>query len=337
MEPKRLGVVLRHIWERQKDYNRTVIRSDGTDPDAPDRHFWSKQYLLGLISEVDEVLDMLRWKRHRRNKTKVIRHNLAMELADLTKYVMSLWQIWDFDVEEVLEHVNYKNVVLEEQWRMEHTTLPEKVLLCDMDGTLVDYRAGLLKFLQEQGYDPDLTGREEHYAMDLALALGWTEYHTLKDQFEEGGGYNHYMPPYPDTLQPLLHRQQDQIGLVVVTARPQYLSRTWGDSLSWLRKQRISVDRLHLTGSERLSIAIELREQGHDVVVWDDEPLNCQRFAEEGFPVFMRDQPYNQGLEHPNIKRINQFGSLLMDCWRYKPGWWERWLAEQEEETPNGT
>lgn len=297
-----LGTDLLRSWEEQQNYNRAIMVEHGTE----DPSEWTQTYLMGLVSEIDEVLRELHWKRHRRGSGRVIESNLARELADLTKFVLSLWQVWGFSPEQMLNYVREKNEVLNFQWYqdqdrpMPHTA----TILFDLDGTVANYREGLVEYLRKHaGVEGD--HRTVFYQMDLATGMDYNDYHEHKDRFEEQGGYRE-LPPIKDAVQ-ALKLMGDRVNLCAVTARPKYLSRSWADTFYWLKHHVRQPDRLWLAGGERLRIAKDLRDQGYNVVCWEDAPVEALRFAEHGFQVWMRATDYNEGMAHKNIHRIQKF------------------------------
>jgi len=307
-----LGRDLVAAWNGQSEYNDLVRERDGSkDPTE-----WTLTYILGMVSEMDEVLRELHWKKNRARSGKVIESNLARELADLTKFVLSLWQQWGFTPEDMLGYVLEKNEVLSFQWQQDQDlTIPyHRVILFDMDGTVADYRTGLVSYLRSKEGAED--NRQEHYEMDLATGLDYEVYHRHKNTFEENGGYKD-LPSYVDATNALRLIGQN-VGLCAVTARPKYLSRSWIDSYTWLKHHIRQPDQLWLMGGERLALAKRLREKGHDVVCWEDAPMEALRYAEHGFQVWMRNQPYNlDSPDHPNIYRVDTFS---MDVAEYFGG-----------------
>lgn len=300
----KLGKLLTDTWNEQQDYNDNIQKNEGSaDPSE-----WTQTYLLGLMSEIDEVLRELHWKRHRKGSGRVILSNMGRELADLTKYVFSLWQAWGFSEEDMLRFVAEKNEILEAQWKQDqdHPLPHNKVILFDLDGTVADYRKGLAEYLEER------TGATDHrkmfYQMDLATGLDFEIYHEHKDAFEENGGYRE-LPEYPDAIR-TLNLLKSHVSLVAVTARPKYLARSWADTYYWLKEKVRAPDRLWLCGGERLSYAKRMREQGYKVVCWEDSPVEALRFAEHGFRVWMRDAPYNRGALAPQHENIVRFTAM---------------------------
>jgi hypothetical protein len=98
---------------------------------------------------VHEFLREVDWKAHRaplRFGT-AVRDNLACELADATKYLWSLWQEAGFDADEMLASVASRSETVWARWHQETEELDisRPVLLLDLDGSVADFAAGLLR------------------------------------------------------------------------------------------------------------------------------------------------------------------------------------------------
>ncbi|MCG8620170.1 MAG: hypothetical protein MI802_28450, partial [Desulfobacterales bacterium] len=236
--------------------------------------------------------------------------NIGRELADVTKYVISLWELFGFSPTEMLSFVDDKTEELERLWRQEFTPIPSgsKVAIVDLDGTLADYRAGFVSWLKEEKglrvpYDPSAT-----LSMEVDLGIDYLGYVKLKEEFEASGGYR-TLPMYEEVPSLLYHLSTlDKVSIVVFTARPQQiLSHIRQDTWSWLRSHNLAgyISELHVVPSEaRIVKARELQDRGHPVVLLDDDPTTCLRAASSGIPVFMRSHNYNLSTEHRNITRV---------------------------------
>lgn len=299
---QRLGRELEKAWVEQRFYNGRIMFEQS---DVEGESGWAQIYLLGLVSEIDEILREINWKRHRREERNVSLSNLALELADLTKYVLSLWLLWGFEPSDMLKAIAEKNEILEFQWEQDRDgPMPfPHVILFDIDGTVADYRLGLSEYLATEAGAED--ARTIFYQMDLAVGLDYEVYHHHKDRFEEEGGYL-TLPGYPDAVK-ALKKLGKRANLCAVTARPESLARCWSDTYYWLKKNVRIPERLWLAQGERLKLAKRLREQGYRVAVWEDAPIEALRYAEHGFRVWMRNADYNQDVGHDLIERIETY------------------------------
>lgn len=306
---------LERIWELQESYNARVRQRE-----SPDNYeYWMKQYLLGAVSEVDEILREINWKIHRRGHP-MDRTNLARELADLTKYTLSLWQWSGFTMEEFLQYTHDKSLELEDQWQQDFLNEPDPgqpVILFDLDGTVGDYRTAFYKWLQvnhRKALPPDMG---EHMAMEIDLGLPYAQYAEYKEEFEANGGYG-LLDVYPDAWEALVALCAAGVYLAAYTARPaQRYSRIWSDSWRWLESRGLAafVKELRIGQEARVARACELKAAGHMVLLLDDDPSTAIRAAAAGIEVVMRDQPYNIGVEHPNITRVTKFSARQLKHW----------------------
>lgn len=295
------------IFQDQRNYNK-IIRSE--EP-IEDQVFWIKQYLLGISSEVDEVLREMKWKRHRcdDSKKEVVKQNLAYELADITKYVMSLWDVANFDAGEILNYLELRHQRLEYQYRSEFTPLNPKwpVIFLDLDGTVSDWRKAFLTMAQDEApikLSTLKSGLEQlspnmfpnMILLDGELGFDFTEYNKMKTNFERHGLYAS-CPAYIDAVNFLHYIQFDyQPQIIVTTARPvKTFHRIWYDTYFWVKEiLGREPEQLHFVSSERIIMARELQDQGFKVLAMDDDPEQIHRYHSAGIPILVRNQPYNR-------------------------------------------
>jgi 5'(3')-deoxyribonucleotidase len=89
--------------------------------------------------------------------------------------------------------------------------------------------------------------------------------------------------------------------IIIITARrPSSRQQT----VTWLETHRIPYDELYLTDekalvSEEITLAI------------DDHPEHALGYSQEGIPVFLMDQPWNQGVELPLVTRVTGWDALV--------------------------
>ena len=242
-----------------------------------------------------EVLKQLQWKKHREklHLRPALRDNVAFELADVTKYLFSLWQYLGFDLDEMLEAVQAKSEVVWGRYLQEHRTLEEKqpVLLVDLDGTVADFQQGMLKYLSDSGLPlpPEIVA--DTLSVERLAGIGYPQYWDLKRSFEESGGYG-TLPHYPDAVQFIQEKAEQGWAIIVATARPSHIARSWRDSYLWLRKLGIDPTRLEMLEADRCLLAQYYLQRGHPVVALEDDPSHAQRLAGV-CPVLLRAHPYN--------------------------------------------
>ena len=299
---------IKTVWVLQKEYNNRIRKQE---PGSYEH--WMKNYLLGAISEVDEILNEINWKAHRKGKP-MNPHNLARELADLTKYVFSMWEWSGFDADTMLRFVEDKSHEMELQRVQDFDyEIPEgaPVVITDIDGTLGDWRKAFIQWVKETHGDELKTDDADTLAIEVNLGLAYPRYAKLKEQFEAEGGYND-LPAYPEVRDVMLQLYQAGVYIIAYTARPaRKHSRIWADSWSWFEKNvyTAAIRELHIGAEERISCACELAAQGHPVMLFEDDPSLALRASHTGLQVLMRAQPYNAGISARNITRVNSFNA----------------------------
>jgi hypothetical protein len=308
------------VWQAQQRYNDMVREKQ---PGSYEE--WMKNYLLGVTSEMNEVLNEINWKAHRHGR-KIDRTNLARELADLTKYVFSLWEWSSFGPDDMLHFVNEKSAELEAQWTQDFATAYPSgcaVVISDIDGTLADYRQGFIQWLIAEHNEDLPPDSASSLAMEIDLGLSYPTYVRYKEEFEASGGY-HELPVYPDVPPTVQELAKRSVQFIAYTARPaQSFSRIWNDTWGWLNDVGMEsyFSEVRIGKEQRIARACELKEAGHPVVLLEDEPDTALRAAHAGILVFLRAQPYNAGIMHDRILRCGHLEpSMIWSALTYLKG-----------------
>lgn len=310
-----MEITLKKVWEQQIEYNNNIRSVES----PKDYEYWMKQYLLGAISEVDEILQEINWKMHRRGQP-LNKHNLGRELADLTKYVFSLWEWSGFSSFDMLKLVKQKSEELEAKYTQEfREPIPPgtPVIITDIDGTLGDYRKAFYEWLRD-AYEPDLPpDLSENMAMEISLGLPYTQYAKYKEEFEASGGYRN-LETYKANTEVLTFAAHMGVYVIAYTARPaDRYSRIWSDTWDWIVDNELEnvIAELHIGSEERIQRACDLQAQDHPVALLDDSPGLALRAAHAGIRVYLHDQPYNRGVEHRYIHRCSDFQKSDLAAW----------------------
>jgi NTP pyrophosphatase (non-canonical NTP hydrolase) len=304
---------LEALWERQKKYN-AVIRTEQEEWDA---EFWTQTYLLGIVSEVDEVLRDIKWKRHRKQEGRPIdKVNLGFELADLTKYIISLWEVWGFSSEDMIDFCTEKSEILESALTQEFGKPPvgRNIVIADLDGTVADWRSSFIRWVKEKGNTID-PGMATSMMLDVDMSISYVDYYFMKNRFEGEGGYRN-ITPYIDAISVIINLQKNyNIYLIVSTARPvNVFHRIWMDTWVWLRVNGIVPDLLRLEKESRVLLASKLQET-NKVILLDDDPETILRAANSGIKVYGRRQPYNANINHKNITMVDKYTDVPIESY----------------------
>ncbi len=282
---------LHDIWIQQQNYNED-IRKENLQTNSQ----WMQNYILGVVSELGELLEEIKWKQHRVQSASDFGHNTVDQLADITKYVISMWQVIGCTPQDLLHWTYDKGIILEQLRKQERKKSPtgRDIIMLDLDGTIADFRRGFLTWLEQSSWKNKLKIKNEYIGLHLDLDNGWTfrDYSLAKLEFESEGGYYGLFPikVMKSTVNVLR-----SIGwyVIVYTARPyKEYKRIWGDTWRWLNYIGPPVDELHFGYDTRIIRAEELRQKNH-VVALEDDPTLISRYLQSGVPVFMYPQPYN--------------------------------------------
>jgi ligand-binding SRPBCC domain-containing protein len=274
---------------------------------------WAINFILGLVSESDELLRELHWRHHRRvgaDDRTINWDNVAQELADITKYVICLWQEFGFTPEQMMHYVQLKSEVMLQRLKQEFAlALPEgsQVLIYDLDGTLADFRLGLGQWLVQEGILPsETTDREKSLMMDVDLGIPYDVYWEAKRKFETQGGYRS-LPEIPDGVSLVQAAQQAGIYTICTTARPTNLKRVWYDTWAWLADHHLKPDQLLLLEFDRVLAGTKLEEGECQVCLLEDNPEIALRAAQR-INVLLMPHRYNQHLlgKSPRIRTFSK-------------------------------
>lgn len=280
---------LKKLWREQKKYNE-IVRLE-----THNKEEWTTKYLLGLVSEIDEVLREINWKRHRKTSKNVVLSSLAFELADLTKYVLCLWELWGFSQDEMLDWCLIKTDIMNKLLEMENNQpMPKQpVIISDIDGTLGDWRKEFISRAKQQSTDP-----QETLLIDVDVGIQYDAYVRNKHSFEAGGGYSS-IPIFKDAARLLRQAKKCGVYVIIYTARPvnKYKAVQY-DTLRWLQAHSIPFDELRFGHEERIMTAVSLRKKGHPVLMLEDDPNLILRADNNNILVWARLLPYNAHLRH---------------------------------------
>ena len=301
---------LEELWHAQVEYNQRVRAKEN----SADILFWQKQYLLGAVAEVDEILQELSWKSHRKGHA-VNRYNLAREIADLEKYVWCLWEINGFTEEDMLAFVEEKTTELDAQLTQDFAADPpagSMVVITDIDGTLGDWRKAFYDWIMQTNSVVLLNQPIDYgtsMAIEVDLGIPYVIYSKLKEQFEAIGGYG-LLEAYPDAVETIQKLAAENVYIFAYTARPARAhTRIWSDTLNWASDRGMLFQELRIGAEERISRACELKAEGCKVVMLEDDPGLAIRAATAGVDVCLRAQPYNKGVVHDYIARVMEFNA----------------------------
>lgn len=269
---------LNRVWDQQQRYNLQVMqrqqRSSGD---------WAQTYVLGIVSELGELLTAMKWKQHKLENIEDFGPNMDEELTDITKYIFSLWQLLGFDPHQMLNKIEEKSLFLDKMFQQDFDpSLGDRIVIFDVDGVLADLDGSLVPFMKEKLGDKPLLESDIH--VDIAHGWDFERYREAKNLFEATGGYR--------TLEPLYHLYNlfmylygADFNIVTFTARPVNVFRKIKhDTVQWFLKYGVLPDVIKFGRDERISYAVQLQKLGKTVVLVDDNDTTLTRAATAGIP-----------------------------------------------------
>lgn len=300
-------ITIHDLWIQQQNYNQDI---GSLQPRTSAE--WMQNYILGVVSELGELLEEVKWKHHRVSRASEFSHNTVEQLADITKYVISMWQVVGITPDQMIGYTYEKGKILEQLLKQE--TQPElsgrNIIMLDLDGCLADFRSGFLQWLELSPWKHRLkpTDIAERIHMDIDHGWDYGDYHAAKLQFEKDGGYYH-LPAMSLMIESIKYMREQGWYIIVYTARPYTVyKRIWGDTWRWLENHTCSVDELHFGHEARVVRAIDLAKS-NKVISIEDDPTLIVRYISSGIPVYVEHQPYNRIIsDHPLLFR--SYGSL---------------------------
>lgn len=299
--PVDIGVQLRRFWKMNRETNDAIKSAHA------DTKNWIDVYLMGLVEELGELMKVAQWKKHRKVPAADLK-NIRYEIADVITYAVCLCQEYGVTEDDLVLDLLTKGLVIKSRFLREF--LPprsKRIIVTDLDGTVADFRKGFADWAGFQDTTKTL-------AMDLDNGIAFSRYEELKQRFEREGGYAR-LPAYDDAVCLLRNEQLKGTLVLVTTARPfGEFHRVEEDTQAWLSEYGIVPTSTIFGRDERIFALLGLAESNEIVLLEDDSTL-ALRAAQSGIKVMIRDQPYNEKVNHPNVRRYATFPSSISWSW----------------------
>ena len=302
---------LRRIFENQKAFNHNIIPFE--DMDDITRQGWTKEHVLHIMSELDEVLREINWKVHRKQDKVVNRKNLVEELIDVFKYLLSIAITWDVTPEEFVEEYWRKSTVVEQRYKQEKNLElvdDKNVVAIDIDGVLAQYPEGFMDFIREQTGMKFINFVQKGDLYDDLAPFFDGDYKAVKDlkHAYRSSGAKANLPMVEGASLALHDLRQMGYSIVLLSARPyKEYPRIFADTIEWLNKNDIPYDAILWDENKEDRI---VKEFPHMKFLVEDNLSNAKKVAKRGYPVFLFDYPSNQG-ESTNISRVSGWDKII--------------------------
>ena len=223
-------------FEVQREFTKKVLeaKSGAKFPLSEEEKVkWTKEYVLNIISECNDLLVQLDWKSHWSNHNPIITSNVGIEIVDLQKYVWGLTQIWDISKDQFLSYYDMKTAAVNSKFEQESLlrflVAQEKVCIIDIDGVLTPYPDGFLGWVRAT-YNLEL---------DPKMVTTWEHY---KDLYRQSGAKRD-LPVIESSKQALIKLKERGYTIVLLTNRPVGVyQRIYSDTIYWLTTNGIPYD-----------------------------------------------------------------------------------------------
>lgn len=280
-------VDLKDVWSEQSDFDKLFRDSPQSFSQKSDV---TQHLVLCIMSELNEILDTVQWKHHRKTDIRPNPRQTLAECIDVFKYLVSIAQVWGFSEKDFFEVFWKKSMVVRQRYSEEWVkSLRGKSAIIDIDGVLCDYRTGFLDWLSGNrsdlsDYIVKLKSDEYHYIItrkDFNLSI--KEWQDIKHGFRISGA-KEYLPVYPDAKDFMKGLKDNGISTVLLTSRPiDRYPNLYGDTVSWLNRNGLPHD-VVWWAYDKADKALE--KLSNPVFAVDDDPSHINKFADAGIQTF---------------------------------------------------
>ena len=300
----------KEMWARQVEQNLNWI-PNYKDLTPLEREEWVRNYVLALISELDEVLGVVKFKKNKLYRARVNMDNLLEESIDLFKFVLSIPIVYQIPPEDFFKRFFEKSNVVDERWKKELVRLEEtsNVICVDIDGVLADFSAGWTAHLSKvlnRVITPDL---HTNYYIHTCIGISKEREEEIKEGWYTNGGFRD-LPIYDGVVRGMNGLSKD-FDIILVTARPvQEYRRIEVDTHQWLAKWGVP---FNFISWGRYKIDQIQQEIWPAKVRWflEDRLMNAIDLAKNGVQVILFNRPYNQGETPEGVIRVDNWEEAI--------------------------
>lgn len=176
----------------------------------------------------------------------------------------------------------------------------------DIDNVLANAEPEIQRIFQE------LTGQpwpQHIYASAGGLDGHACDQHLIEQIFDYFHNFSiPTLPVEPGGREALEGLHRDYRIVIITARRPDSRPQT----LEWLQRHHIPFDELHHSG-DKTDVA------EHITLAVDDHPEHAQDYSNQGIPVFLMDQPWNQQFSAPLVTRVHGWEALITCVHQQRP------------------
>ena len=268
-------------FEEQQEFTKQVLTTLGHDMSTPlptsQKVELTREYILYMISECNDLLAQLDWKSYWKTRKPIIRSNVGIELIDIQKFLWGLARIWDIDADEFLQLYDLKSSEVESKWyqetSLEDLATKEKVCIIDIDGVLTPYPDCFVSWVQE------------HYDKNFDIEKSDIMLHEMYKHFYRESGQKQKLPYNFLSIKALRELRNLGYTIVLLTNRPaRTYKRIYGDTIAWLKAVDIPYDYIFWADDKKILSIIDKCKKIDFVV--DDSESTCNEFKQAGIKAY---------------------------------------------------
>lgn len=233
------------IWADQADFNELFWPV----PEEPEERFrQTEKFVLYMTEELVELLRAIRYKVHRRPiGWKPSEAAVRDQLADLLKYLISLFQIWGLGPTDMIREYWRKSMVCRQRYSEEFVlNLEQPTAVVDIDNVLADYITGFAEWAMAKFPEHEakfkLALQKRLWMSGGSLAIAEPVWQDMKLRFRLDGGKRD-LPLMPGAREFLESLRSQGLNIVLLTSRPiDRYPNLYSDTLQWLKSNDLPFD-----------------------------------------------------------------------------------------------
>jgi len=288
-------MILEKFFKNQLDLQKQ-INPNFDDLSYEEKVKLTKEHLLHLITEVDEVLTAVgTWKTHKIRKEEFPKiSGITEELVDIVKFVINIALIWGITPREFIKKWFEKTVVNKYKFLQERRliSLKEKpVVIFDVDGVLNRFPEEFVEFVNS---NLGTNFKISEY-LELPKKIPYEKYRELKHEF-----YETRKESFTEEARKVLRElRRKKISTVLLTSRPiSKYKRFFYEIVIGLKNQRIPFDVLIEDREKGLRI---MKDFNSVLLSVDDEPYYVEDILSYGIKAYLYRKPYNRFYKGKNV------------------------------------
>jgi len=297
---------LSKMWKTQLEFNKNFFNPGKLTLEQKQQR--TKDTILYLQSELNECLQEINFKEHRRTK-EVREDKLVEELIDVQKYVLCLAQIWNVTPDKYYNEFERKSLVVAQRYlqEMKLKLLEDKnVVGIDLDNVLCDWNSSFIKFVKQHGF----VITEKELSMNSFKVLTNEKFKELKHKFRLSG-LKKKLKVLEGAREVTQSLSNLNYTIIILSARPvKEYPKLFADTIEWLKANRIAYHAVYFDDDKNNTIIKEFPRMKFFV---EDTLDYANSIAKKGYKVFLLNKNYNsEGLTHKNVVRVDKLNEIIL-------------------------